>query len=333
MVLLFCIFVVAILIFLCTFGCYRIAFYAKRNAVDPYEIQVPEGAEYEPFHEQMIEWTKGIRSMPHHDFWIQSFDGLTLHGKFYEYAPGAPMELMFHGYRGTAERDLSGGVHRCFQLGRSALIVDQRCSGFSDGKTITFGILEHRDCLSWVDFAVKEFGSDVRIILTGISMGAATVLMAAGKELPSNVIGVLADCGYTSPKEIIFDVIHKMRLPPAICYPFVKIGARLFGGFDLEAYSPVEAMRSCKVPVIFYHGDGDTLVPWQMSKSNFEACASRKRLVVVPDAAHGLSFPVAQLAYLRAAWEFFGPEASHKDYSGLEFAAQEACCAGSKNVV
>ena len=248
--------------------------------------------------------------MPREHFTIRSFDGLELHGDFFEYAPGAPMEIMFHGYRGSAERDLSGGVQRCFLLKRSVLLVDQRCSRRSQGDVITFGIKEHRDCLSWVEFAVNHFGPDVKIILTGISMGAATVCMTADKGLPQNVLGILADCGYSSPKAIICKVIRDMKLPPKLSYPFVKLGARLFGHFDLEETSPEEALKHAMVPVIFYHGESDDFVPCDMSRRNYEACTSRKALVTVPGAGHGLSYPVEPERYLETLKDFFGPEGS-----------------------
>jgi fermentation-respiration switch protein FrsA (DUF1100 family) len=212
---------------------------------------------------------------------------------------------MFHGYRGNGERDLSGGVHRCFQLGHSALIVEQRCSGKSAGNVITFGVNEHKDCLSWIDFAVKTFGPDVKIILTGISMGAATVLTAAGTPLPPNVIGVLADCGYTSAEDIIKIVIKRLNLPVNLAYIFVRLGAHIFGRFDLHGPSPIEAMRHCSVPVIFYHGEADDFVPCDMSHKNYEACVSRKKLVTIPGAGHGLCYPVAPEQYLHALREFF----------------------------
>ena len=293
------------------YGCFRMAFYAgNRGNWDPEIIETPEGEIYDPYREDMEKWIREARAMPQESFAIRSFDGLTLRGKYFEYAPGAPIELMIHGYRGTAERDLSGGVQRCFKLGRSAFLVDQRASGSSEGSVITFGIREHKDCLAWVDFMVKHFGPDVKIILTGISMGAATVMMAAGNPLPENVIGVLADCGFDSPRNIIREVIRQMGLPVGISYPFVKLGARLFGGFDLEETSPVEAMRRCRVPVIFFHGDADDYVPCEMSKRCFDACASRKRLEIVHGAGHGLSYPVAGEDYRVAVREFFGPEAS-----------------------
>ena len=218
---------------------------------------------------------------------------------------------MFHGYRGNAESDLSGGVQRCFKLGRSSFIVDQRCSRKSGGNVITFGINEHRDCLCWIDFMIEHFGPDVKIILTGISMGASTVLMAAGKPLPKNVIGVLADCGYSSPKDIIKKVIRQMGLPASVGYFFVKLGARIYGHFDLEETSPESALKNCTVPVIFFHGEDDAFVPCDMSRINYEACSSKKKIVTVPGAGHGLSYPVAPEKYLASLREFFGEEASY----------------------
>ncbi len=269
------------------------------------EYDLPEGVEYEPFYNDMRAWTDMIRAYPYKSYEIQSFDGLTLRAKLFEYAPGAPIELMFHGYKGNAERDLSGGVERCFRLGHSALLIDHRGSGYSDGNLLTFGILERRDCRAWIDFAVREFGEDARLILTGISMGAATVMMAAGSPLPPQVKYVLADCGYTSPREIISKVMREMKLPPSLLYPCATLGAKLFGGFDLNEYSPMEAMATCRIPIVFAHGDGAGFVPCAMSRRLFEACASeKKKLVVIPGAGHGLAFPVGRDAYVEALAEF-----------------------------
>ena len=302
---------IAAAVLLAAYGCYRFAFYEPPRKPLPEDIiEIPAGEIYEPFREKMENWVREARALPHEDVEITSFDGLRLQGKFYEYAPGAPVEIMFHGYRGNAERDMSGGVQRCFRVRRSALVVEQRCSRGSEGNTITFGINERRDCLSWVDFAVSWLGADCRLILTGISMGAATVMMAAGEKLPPNVVGILADCGYTSAKEIMYDVIRKMKLPPKLCYPFVKLGAKLFGHFDLDETSPVEAMGRCKLPVIFFHGESDDFVPCDMSRKNYEACTGRKKLVTIPGAGHGLAYAVEPERYLKELYDFFGPENS-----------------------
>ena len=290
--------------------CFFLVFYSAPRKDPGDRIDIPDGEIYEVYREQMEAWVRQTRQMPQEDVSIRSCDGLTLRGKYYEYAPGAPIELMIHGYRGSSERDMSGGVQRAFRLGRSALIIDQRASGRSEGNVITFGVREHRDCLAWVDFMVKKFGPDVKIILTGISMGASTVLMASGQELPENVIGILADCGYTSAREIIHKILRQIHLPIRLVYPFVKLGARLFAGFDLEQADARKAVQNCTRPVIFYHGDGDDFVPWEMSRDNHAACPSRKKLVIIPGAGHGLSFPADQERYVAELREFFGPEAS-----------------------
>lgn len=295
---------VVLLTIVVAYICYKMAFYAKKQP-ETEEYPIPPGEIYEPYRETMVGWIKEARSIIKEEFYITSFDGLKLHARYYEYAPGAVTEIMFHGYRGNAERDLCGGVQRCFALGRNALIVDQRGCGKSEGNVISFGINEHKDCLSWVDFAIEHFEGSVKFILTGISMGASTVLMAAGEKLPERVVGILADCGYTSAKEIIKKVIKGMGLPSDILYPFVRLGARLFGKFSLEENSPVKALENSRLPVIFFHGEDDGFVPCCMSEKNYLACASPKRLVTIKGAEHGLSFLVEPERYLNEVAEFF----------------------------
>ena len=140
-------------------------------------------------------------------------------------------------------------------------------------------------------------------------MGAATVMMATALDLPESVVGVLADCGYTAPREIIEKVVVDMGLPPALIYPFIRLGAILFGGFDPDAASAYEAMKTCRLPVIFYHGDNDDFVPHEMSVRNHEACAGRKRLVTIPGAGHGLAYPENEEMYVSTLAEFY-PEYS-----------------------
>lgn len=305
---------ILVLFFVISYVCFRMAFYVPDRNSSKYKASgIPESEIYEPFKESIEKWADETRKLPNQEFYITTFDGLKLCGRYYEYKKGAPIELMFHGYRGNALRDLSGGVQRCFKLKRSAFIVDQRASEKSEGNVISFGINEHKDCLAWIDFMINRFGADVKIILTGISMGASTVLMAAGKPLPKNVIGVLADCGYNTPKDIIKKVIKQMGLPDSLGYFFVKLGARIYGHFDLEETSPQEALKNCTVPVIFFHGETDDYVPCKMSKINYDACRSKKMLVTLKGAGHGLSYPVDPEKYLNSLKEFFGEEASYNE--------------------
>lgn len=295
----------ALLLALALLFCFFTVFYSPtRKPLGPEEYDLPVGADYEPYRQQMIDWMRMTRQTPCQHLSIQSFDGLTLRGRYYEFSPDAPVELLFHGYRGNAERDLSGGVARSFAMGHSALLIDQRASGFSDGHIITFGIREHRDCLDWTAFASKYFGKDRKLILTGISMGAATVMMAAQAQLPEQVIYILADCGYTSPREIICKVCRDVHFPIGLTYPLVRLAGRLLGGFDLEAFSPEESVAKSQKPIIFIHGEADNFVPCDMSRQLYERCAAPKKLLTVPQAGHGLAYPVDKDGYLQALREF-----------------------------
>lgn len=302
--------ILVLLILLTAYRCFQIVFYVPRKKEIPSdELPVPPGRRYKPYHEQMKKWILEARALKGEDFYIKSHDGLTLHAKYFEYprchTSDTVMEIMFHGYRGSAERDLSGGIQRCFALGRSVLLVDQRTSCGSEGTVISFGINEHLDCLAWIDFAVNHFGPDIKIILTGISMGASTVLMAAGKPLPKNVAGVLADCGYSSARKIIKKCAADRNLPAHLLYPFIKLGAKIFGHFDLEEYTPLEAMKTCRIPVIFFHGEADKFVPCDMSRELYAACSSPKKLVTIPNAGHGLVYMVDNDRYFQSVVEFF----------------------------
>ncbi len=111
----------SVLVLLTALVCFLIACYSpSRKPIATDEFPLPGGAVYAPYHAQMREWMQAAREMPHEDIAITAFDGLTLRGKFYEYEKDAPIELLMPGYRGTAERDLSGGIFRCFSMGHSA---------------------------------------------------------------------------------------------------------------------------------------------------------------------------------------------------------------------
>lgn len=298
-------FILVALPFITSFICFRMVFFSKKRVpLGEDEYCTLPGEEYEPYRETMIEWVKQTRKMKKEPMSIISFDGLKLVGNYYENIKGAPIEIMFHGYKGSAERDMSGGVERAFACGRNALIVEQRAAGESEGSVISFGINERRDCLAWIDCVVERFGPEVKIILTGISMGAATVLMTAGEELPKNVVSVLADCPYSSAKEIIMKVIDEMRLPSRLFYPFVKLGAKLFGNFNLEECAPIDAVKRAKIPIIFIHGEADGFVPCDMSRQLYDACASEKFLLTVPGAAHGVAYPRDKERYVKAVMDF-----------------------------
>lgn len=269
----------------------------KRQA-DIHEI--PDDVQYVDHRELMSANINKLAAQPYEPITIQSRDGLRLFGKYYAGQPGKPLILFFHGYRSTGERDASGGFWYCRERGYSLLMVDQRAHGQSEGKTITFGVKERWDCLDWVNEALRRFGENTQILLSGISMGAATVLMAAELPLPEQVKGIWADCGFAAPEDILRDTIRRWRWPEKLVYPLVVLSARWLGGFRIDEATALESVRHAKVPILLIHGEADKIVPCRMARELRDACASPVTLLTVPGAAHGVSYYVDTDAYWNA---------------------------------
>lgn len=303
MVVLYILIFIAVVLALAYFCC-RMGFYVpEQTEADLFKF--PSGEQYALYAEVSAQMVRAALDIPYEDVWIRSHDGLRLHGRFYAVEPDAPVQIMFHGYKSGAERDFCGGLQVAVQGGFNVLLVDQRAHGKSEGKYLTFGVKERYDCLDWVNYAVEHFGADAKILLYGISMGAATVLMAGGLELPENVVGIVADCGYSSPSTIIKQVLRDHHCPLFPVYHLTRLGGILFAGFDLEEASATEAMECCQVPVLFIHGGDDRFVPCRMSEENYEHCkAGNKRLLIVPDAGHGISYLLDREKYLATLDEF-----------------------------
>ncbi len=279
-----------------TYISYRITFAAPKHFEDE-DFKVPDGRKCKKKHARISQYVNEMLIRPFEPVTITSHDGLILYARYYHVADNAPLQIQFHGYKSSAIVDFCNGSRLAGNLGHNALVVDQRSHGKSEGKCITFGIMERRDCLSWIEYALKRFGKDTKIILAGLSMGAATVLMATDQPLPTNVMGIMADCPFSSPKDIIKKVCWDMYLPAGFMYPIIKLGARLFGHFDLEECSAVSSVQNAHIPILLIHGKKDRFVPCNMSQKIAEACASPVTFVAIENAGHGLSYQAAPKQY------------------------------------
>lgn len=300
MSLLITLFLLALSILFLSYFAYRKAFFSPR--ANRTAIAATEGPQFEPHRDAMRRIFVQLAERPYEDVTIQSHDGLTLYGRYYHIRDGAPLGIAFHGYRSCAMTDFAGGSELCFEMGQNLLLVDQRSHGKSQGDTITFGILERLDCLNWVNYAAQRFHCD--ILLYGLSMGAATVLMASALDLPPNVKGIVADCPYSSPECIIRKVCKQMGFPPSLTFPFIRLGGLLFGRFDVCKTTAAEAVRHSKVPVLIIHGESDGFVPCEMSEDVLNACPSLVARHTFPGADHGISYLVDTPRYKKVVSDF-----------------------------
>lgn len=295
---------IILLFFAICYYSYRKAFYSPKKGRD-----VPIELSNNPYRKEadaaISLLVKEMEELTFEDVWIKSFDGKKLYGRYYHVMDNAPLEIQFHGYRGTAFRDFGGGNKLARGLGHNTLLIDQRAHGKSEGSTITFGVRERLDCKSWVDYAVKRFGEDQKIILSGISMGAATVLMASDLNLPKNVKGIIADCPYSCPKEIIKKVCREDMKMPRGSEVFAYLGGFIFGkGLKLSKSSALKSVASTNIPILIIHGEADGFVPCKMSEDIYSKAPDNVRLETFPNAGHGYSFIVDDERYKKVIVEF-----------------------------
>ena len=278
----------AVLSLLLSFICYRLCFYSRTAEGD--DFRVPETDQYAPYKNRSLAMIKSLLEKPCERVNIISFDGLKLSARLYRLKENAPVCICAHGWHGTAARDFSGGAAMLMDFGYNVLLLDQRAHGESEGHTLSFGINESRDLLSWITYINNKFGEKTPVYLYGVSMGAATVCMSAGMDLPVNVRGIVADSPYSSAKDIIIHTADQLKLPGKLLYPFARVGARLFGhGADIEKMTAADQIRRCRIPLLIIHGTDDRFVPCSMS----EEIAAANPLVqreVFDGAGHVMSF-------------------------------------------
>lgn len=237
---------------------------------------------------------------------IQSHDGITLVGHWYHNPNAKRVVVAMHGWRSSWLNDF--GMISAFLHDNdcSVLYTEQRAQGNSDGEHMTFGLLERFDCLEWIRWVNDRCGESLPVYLAGISMGATTVLMAAGLQLPKNVRGIVADCGFTSPRAIWKYVAEEnLKVSYAIHDTMVERMCRRKIQMGPEEYSTLDAMAVCKVPVLFIHGTEDDFVPVTMTYENYQACAAPKQLLIVPGANHGMSYLLEKDRYEQAVKAFW----------------------------
>ena len=235
----------------------------------------------------------------------KSFDGLLLRGKWVPAENPKATIILFHGYHTHYIHDFAGIFSLYHSIGLNLLLVRQRSHGESGGKYITFGVRERKDVRSWVDFHNRTHGMD-NVFLGGMSMGASTLLFAAGEDLPPNVRGITADCGFSSPAEILGHIIRQdYHLPPKLVLPLMEVWARVLGGFSFYECDSRKTLARSKIPVVFIHGTADTFVPCAMSQAAYDACAAQREIHLIEGADHGRGYLFEPDRLTKALVDFF----------------------------
>lgn len=259
------------------------------------------------FSEQLRVCAERLAATPMEQLELSAQDGARLVAHWYPCENAKRVIVAMHGWRSSWWRDF-GIISDFWRENRcTVLYAEQRGQNGSGGDHMGFGLLERFDCLEWARWVSDHF--NLPVYLAGVSMGATTVLMASGLELPGSVRGIIADCGFTSPEDIWRHVTrHNLHLSysvrraaaNSICRRKIQMGA--------NEYSTLTALENNRVPVLFIHGADDHFVPVEMTYENYKACTAPKRLLVVPGADHGMSYllePEGYQGMMTAFWNTF----------------------------
>ncbi len=238
--------------------------------------------------------------------YINSKDGYRLFGRLIvqKETPPKGTVIFAHGYHSSCRRDLAIQIKTAYDSGYNVLLIVQRSHGLSGGKYICFGAKERYDILLWSEYISERFPK-LPIALFGLSMGAATVMMASELPLPENVRCIIADCGFTSPREIIANTLKTRR--HIIVYPtifFMNFWSILFARFNYWEVSTLNTLKRNTRPLLLIHGGLDTYVPTEMSHRNREEGAEIKELYIVPEAKHAQAVYFDTEAYCQKEIEF-----------------------------
>ena len=245
-------------------------------------------AKYKDVFAKSLEYLDGLKS---ERVYTKSFDNLKLAASYYNNNSDTTI-LLFHGYRSDGRFDFACAVKFYIELGLNVLVVDQRANGESEGQLITFGIKERRDAATWTKFINQKYAPR-NIFLSGVSMGATTVMMAANLQLPQNVKGIIADCGFTAAPDIIKKVARQaFKINASPILPALNVMCKLFGNFSLYETTTIKALKESDIPIFFIHGKKDGFVPCEMTEESHKAAVAEKYICIVEDADHGISFLV-----------------------------------------
>ncbi len=218
---------------------------------------------------------------------VQSDDGFVLHGLLVPHVAPRATVILFHGWRSSWELDFLCMLPFLYGLRLQCLLVDERAQGDSEGRFITLGVRERTDVPVWVDYVSNRFGAKHPILLHGQSMGAGVVTMASAYRFSGNVRGIIADCGFTSPYEAVSAVWrNRTPFPAHFSMWLLDVFTRAFADFSLREASAAEALAKTDYPVLFLHGTADKYFPCYMTKRTYEACRSRKALLLIEGADH-----------------------------------------------
>lgn len=250
---------------------------------------------------ELKKWLDGVR---YANCYIHGYRDTDLYGQvFLQQQFTDNWVLVVHGYGGSGSL-MEYAVKEFHDRGFNVVVPDLRCHGKSKGEYIGMGWLDRMDIIEWCNKIIKG-NVNAKIVLYGVSMGAASVLMAAGENIPKNIVCAVSDCSFDSVAGIVSRQIHRiLKMPAAPVVMCLDLMCSKKAGYHLAGASVVKKVKKIRVPVLFIHGDKDELVPVTMVYKLYNNAVCKKDLLIIHGAGHGVSAMVEKNVYWSRVFDF-----------------------------
>ncbi|WP_025784320.1 alpha/beta hydrolase [Sporosarcina sp. D27] len=252
-------------------------------------------------------WVDWVHEQNFEELTLESRDGLKLSGYFLPSTiPTDKLVILTHGYLGNAKQMGLFGIFYYQELGYNIFMPDARGHGKSEGNYYGFGWPDRLDLIDWTDLLVDKLGTDTDVIYHGLSMGAATVLMASGEaELPTQVKAIVADSPYGSVYQLFAYQMKRMfHLPAFPLLDSTSLVTKARAGYLFREASALKEVQRTDVSILYIHGKADTFVPVKNAIELYEKTSSSTELFLVDEANHGESYAKAPEAYKEKVQQF-----------------------------
>lgn len=246
-------------------------------------------------------WTKNTKSKKVE---VKAKDNITLRGtEYFTNEQSNRWAIILHGYHSNPDSVISIGRHFS-EKGYNVLIPSMRASNESDGEYIGMGWLDKEDLKCWINLIIEQ-NKNAQIVLHGSSMGAATVLMASGDNLPNNVKAIIEDSGYTSVWDIFAsEAKARFNLPTFPVLNMFEIVANIRAKYDIKEASALEQVKKATIPILFIHGYRDDFVSEYMCEELYKATKTKKEKLIIKEAGHTESRYKEPETYYNKIFEF-----------------------------
>ena len=215
------------------------------------------------------------------DVWLNTPDGILLHGWWIRAPEASVTTLYLHGNGGNITHR-SDRIPEISAAGSSLLLLDYRGYGKSGGRPSESGL--YQDAEAGYKFLLERGIPPERIVIHGESLGTAVAVDLVSRR---PCAGLVLEAPLTSARAVAAHVLP-------------VLGPLLVSGFD-----SLQKITRVHVPLLIMHGDRDEVIAFEFGRQLFGAANQPKTFWPVKQAGHNDILQVAGIEYREKLRAFY----------------------------